>query len=162
MKKIYSPNQQEFEPVRKIEVKATPIKLPLEEDLDYILVEAEEIVKLVPEKKTNAAVYAQKVARNMEIMGDLIWRYSPSDEMAEQLKNSKGAHWLALMDRMKRICQLCDIDSPLYYSAIWDICPVRQKIIQRELETIRGRYGLEEWSTGFEILEGWYVRGQRN
>lgn len=171
MKKIHSPYQQEFEPVRKIQVvveedsKAADAIRAIKMVKDSVVVEAVlleehyvEPTKWEPRVRTAEEDYTQKVSRNVEIMGDLIWRYSPSDEMAEKLKNGMNAHWLDLMDRMKRICQLCDLEV-LNYSGVYQLDPIKQKIIQRELEVIRGRYKLEEWSKGFVILEDWYVRG---
>jgi len=148
MKKTYSPHQQEFEPIRKITIDTFPST-----------VIPSEIGSIMEEKKKQ---YSQTVARNVEIMGDLIWRYTPSEKLREEVQAGMNDVWLDIMDRMKRIMQLCDVDSPLNYNEVYRLDPIKQKIIQRELETIRGRYRLEEHTNGFVTLENWYVRGVRN
>jgi hypothetical protein len=143
MKKIHSPYQQEFEPAKIIKV----------EPLEYVNIEPPKKFEWKPEVKTAEEEYTQTVARNVETMGDLIWRYSPSDELHEKVRGQ----WLDIMDRMKRICLLCGLQSPLDYSGVYRLDPILQKVLQKELEAIVGRYKLTEIAPiSFAILEDYY------
>jgi len=153
-KKVYVSVKEDFL-VSLVEKSQSIDKIPELSDMTFSLKHNEKV-----EEERKAKEYTQSVSRNVEIMGDLIWRYSPTEEMEEKLKESMNASWLTLMDRMKRIMQLCDIDSPLNYGAIYSLDQIKQKIIQRELEVIRGRYKLEEYTKSFVILENYYVRGE--